>query len=226
MNDIAFIDARNLADKGYVTIFGLNIFAANNVSIRPHEDPRIVFLQSLCAPVNCVAHVGSLALDDTGREWIDEYDGHTVASNVEIHGGTFYQDASRQDCAYLVTDANAFLRPSQRDESLHYLLITDALVVYVGVTQEPSQFVQWLSPQPFESERHWVEMCLQKTDFVVTSRGDGWYFQVYVAPHGSIEPLQAALQHAVNGVRQNKWYQDNEAVLKWESELDCCLKIA
>lgn len=208
------------------SVYGLQIFRANEVEVNPINDPRVIFLRSLISERACSCQVGISAMEgDEPEEFFSRYGQPDPyqASPIGLYGGTFYQvDDGPGSCFFPIVH-NPFLGTTAEDFT--YLLVCDAYALYVGEKEISPQEVQPLLTAPFTDQAEWMQRLARQYDCIVTTGYDGWYIEIYARDPANFALLSNALDLAVQGIENNAWYQQHSRQLKWDDEKELCLRL-
>ena len=211
-------------------VFGLNIFAANGVEVSTDDDPRVIFLRTLCEQHDCSAHTGNLLdVADDPQELFGPADGKNsyVLVRTGVYKGSFYDAdgwATFPACFFpLIRDNFWEMQASVGGSVIEEMLDWDALALYVSPCREATAQIRSLIERPFSSHEGWLQQVSKLYQLVVLTISSGWYIEVYSQDTSSFALLGESLKKAVEAIKAHSWYKAHSTELIWDSEYEMCL---
>lgn len=196
------------------SLFGLNVFTANDVPLAAEQDPRYIFLQSLSQQVPSSAHAGSLAFEgDAPLEFFGLTEQTFIQAPIGIYGSTFYYSET-EPVGCFFPDARDIYRGRQA-KNLQYLVTCDALAIYVEPVLSAGDKMRNLLNKSIENSQEWLQQMTHLYSIVLFSHADGWHFTAYSRESASFQLLDTPLQQAQSAIETSPWYMQNKARLRW-----------
>jgi len=211
------------------SIFGLNIFSANAVDIETSDDPRLVFLRSICKRNPSSSHIGNLYdMADSPEEVFGPPDAaiYYTQEPIGIYGGMFYDISTWPNfpgCFFPMVNSNFWEIGRSISRSVIEIVELDAAAFYVGHRNEPIHEIKLLFRKEFISHERWLVDVAGIFDMVVISAADGGHFVAYSTNDANFELLSPAISSAVESIEQHSWYEQNSSQLKWDEGYEMCL---
>lgn len=211
------------------SIFGLNIFSANDVDVDVSGDPRFVFLRSVCERTPSSAHIGSLYdMADSPEEIFGSPDtgAYYMRESIGVYGGMFYDTntwPTFPGCFFPIVNSNFWNIGLNISRSIMDILELDAVAFYVNYRDEINSKIRSLFSEKFISHERWLVDVAGIYDLVIVSRADGGYFTAYSASNANFELLSPAISSAIKVIENNAWYKQNSLYMKWDEEYEMCL---
>lgn len=231
MKEIIRLQVDNEFDLVHLSIYGLNIFEHNELSVSPDEDPRLSFLSLISKAYPCSACVGYLSLKDHTDNPIDLFgppEGKTPYIRVPIglYGGTFYDLVTypTEPACFFPIIGNDFWKAKVTGDQadLTTIIYDDALAVYVGTDLGSQQKIAKASSEPFVGEADWLQLLSQLCSVIILSAGDGMSVEVFTKDLTHLDLLYSALDETTAKISQSDWYKTHRDDLAWNFD-DMCL---
>ena len=207
-------------------VFGLNTLSWNRVRPSLSDDPIISFLQELSSMETCSVHTGNIF--DLAHSPSEMF-GHLAAKGRQvktgINGGVFFDAETWKTfpALYFPIVENDFwhIQTLDGDDDIRDIIRLDAIAVYVGVTpQDEDKMIKLLNssfPESNEFLKKMVEIC----KMIITSKGDGQYFEVYAKDKRDFDLLTSPISEAREAIKRSSWYIENVERLVWDDESLC-----
>jgi hypothetical protein len=203
------------------TIYGLNIFLAND--IKNTIAPTSLFFRSLFYHYPCSAHFGmdiwNMSVNDFFEKEIINY----VTSAVNIYNTFSYNEKIRP----------AVFIPYVSDECFDERLVQyESFALYVSANENrvdklinmllvPNQFIDNVKNDSFHV--NWLKAVTTIYPLVVLNGHDGEEVTVISHYKKNFNLLNIALLETSEYIMRSNWYQSNEKNLNWDNEYLCLM---
>jgi hypothetical protein len=213
-------------------LFGLNVFAYNDVPCAIEQRPDVLFLTDITARLTCSAHVSAMALKDrveTPEEMFGLSDGDIpyLHTRTEFYGGFFDLDTSPCfDACFFPKVTPQFWQALLREEDdLEQMILCHGLAFYVAPRLNAMAEMTRLLRLPFPGEAQWLTALTDLYGAVLIVGHDGQWFEVYSKDEDGLRLLQPSLISATTAVERSEWFQIHKQDLAWGDDLDACLML-
>lgn len=224
----AWADARRVSTE----IFGLNIFASNDVAVSTGNDPRILFLRELAGRGYCCGHTGNLLdlADDPSEIFTRSTAGPAfLIAKTGISAGDFYDAADWLTFSPCMVPAwAAYINGAIDEDVLLKIMEMDALAIYFARDEVQWVDLEKLAESPFRGQDDWLDQVLALFEVIVTSEGDGFQFRITAMAshkHSVLEIIGSCLATCEESIRAHPWFRRNETFLAWDAERSLCLRM-
>ena len=217
------------------SIYGLNIFEANWITVEKPFDPRLVFLRCVSEQTQCSALTGYLSLKDLvddPAEMFGEPNGTLPYQRVPVglYGGTFYDLSvfpTQNACFFPLVRKDFWLVETEDKQSdIRKVLRHDALSLFARISDDSKLESLHTLSLPFPGEAQLIHLMLKFYSLVIVSGGDAMCFHIYSNDNKSFEIIEEPLSQAIQAVETSEWYSTNRDNLIWDNDEAMCLVIS
>ncbi|HEY3266010.1 MAG TPA: hypothetical protein VGM37_03720 [Armatimonadota bacterium] len=205
-------------------VFGVSIFALNEVDVPAEMDPRVAFCTELARSNRHSAHLGcdgySRIADSLDKILLRPREWDTSAWTV--NQGDLYPIKPDWPPALILPEGvcpGVDLGFAEVDD----LLLYDSLSFYLLGDRDPIREISVALPETQMLSMAAMDWVLNASECVVFTEGDNWCFHALSRDPAAFTRLDSAIAAATRCIEDATWYQERRDRLVWRGNPDNCL---